>query len=425
MNDLYRNAEEVTSGFAFDEDILKRALMRIYDKSFHPMTDIERNLFNIIWETMNAAVDEGFGDMESSDHDYDFIQELKTNNAVFAAFKVHRTQRDMARLLTDSNGNLKPFEKWVKEVMPIADHQMRHWLKTEYDTAVIRAHHAADWKQFLREKDVFPNLKWVESTSINPGADHRVFWNTILPIEHPFWNEHRPGDRWNCKCDLVSTDEEPTDIPETVSITDEPQMGLKSNPGQDGIIFSDNHPYFPTNCNSCAFYKPTLTDRMRTIFTNRAKDCYNCPYIKGCIDRINAKQEVANAAFAKKQEVKEQNLMPKLDKEPCNSVKSGMLNRTNTVRNTLLKHCHHDYDVDAAVYIWNNPEKLQFVRISPLGEGKDMSLPENQANIKKKQEELKFVEFRLYEFTYKGRTFEVKLALCKKGYEQFYSLIEK
>ena len=294
MNDLYRNAEEVTSGFAFDEDILKRALMRIYDKSFHPMTDIERNLFNAIWESMNAAVDEGFGDMESSDHDYDFMQELKTNNAVFAAFKVHRTQRDMARLLTDSNGNLKPFEEWVKEVMPIADHQMRHWLKTEYDTAVIRAHHAADWKQFLREKDVFPNLKWVESTSINPGADHRVFWNTILPIEHPFWIEHRPGDRWNCKCDLVSTDEEPTDIPETVSIADEPQMGLKSNPGQDGIIFSDNHPYFPNNCNGCAFYKPTITDRMKTIFTNKAKDCYHCKYIKRCIDNIQ-KEDIVKA----------------------------------------------------------------------------------------------------------------------------------
>ena len=42
------------------------------------------------------------------------------NNAVFSAFKVHRMQNDMARLLLDSNGILKPFDKWVQEVLPIA-----------------------------------------------------------------------------------------------------------------------------------------------------------------------------------------------------------------------------------------------------------------------------------------------------------------
>lgn len=300
MDNLYRGAAEVSSGFAFDEEVLKKALINIYSKDFHPMTDIERNLFNAVWETMNDATDEGFGKVEASDHDYDFLQALKENNAVFAAFKVHRTQKDMVRLLTDSNGNLKPFEQWANEVQPIADHQMRHWLRTEYDTAVIRAHHAADWQQFLREKDIFPNLKWMQSTSIHPGADHKIFWNTVLPIEHPFWDEHRPGNRWNCKCDLTSTDEEPTDIPETEKPADEPQKGLKSNPGKDGIIFSDNHPYFPTDCKHCAFYNPTMTDRLKTLFVNKAKDCYRCHFIKKCIndtketDRIKANKAEYN-----------------------------------------------------------------------------------------------------------------------------------
>lgn len=122
-------------------------------------------------------------------------------------FKVHRMQSDMARLLTDSNGDLKPFNQWANDVLPIASHQCGAWLRTEYDTAVVRAHQAADWQQFLREADVLPNLKWMPSTSPNPGADHQLFWNTVRPINDPFWNEHRPGDRWNCKCSLTSTDE--------------------------------------------------------------------------------------------------------------------------------------------------------------------------------------------------------------------------
>lgn len=177
-----------------------------------------------------------------TDPDDDFRDAVMRNNAVFSAFKVHRMQNDMARLLLDSDGNLKPFEQWKNEVMPIASHQVGAWLRTEYDTAVIRAHQAADWQQFEREKDVLPNLRWMPSTSITPGADHKRFWGTVRPIDDAFWSEHRPGDRWNCKCGLSSTDDPVTPIPDFDS-RDKAQDGLENNPGKDGKLFSDNHPY--------------------------------------------------------------------------------------------------------------------------------------------------------------------------------------
>lgn len=152
----------------------------------------------------------------------------------------------MAAQLLDSNGNLKPFEQWKNDVQSIASHQCRAWLQTEYNTAVLRAHQAADWQQFLQEADVLPNLKWMPSTSPNPGADHMPFWGTILPIDDPFWDQHRPGDRWNCKCSLTSTDEPTTPVP-SVAVSQQPkntpQRGLENNPGKDAAIFSDKHPY--------------------------------------------------------------------------------------------------------------------------------------------------------------------------------------
>lgn len=245
MNDLYQfenKDKEVASSFSFDEEVLKKALKNIYSKDFHPMNDIEENMFNSVWETMNDATDKGFQKRTPDDPDYDFYQEIRKNNAVFSAFKVHRAQNDMAALLLDKNGNLKPFEQWMKEVMPIADHQMRHWLRTEYDTAVIRAHQAADWRQFEREKDILPNLKWMPSTSVHPGADHKIFWGTIRPIDDTFWNEHKPGDRWNCKCNLSSTDEKPTPVPGS-GLENKPAPGLDNNPGKDAKLFGDSHPY--------------------------------------------------------------------------------------------------------------------------------------------------------------------------------------
>lgn len=206
------------------------------------MTDIEINLFNEICDRINEAARKGLDESGTVDPDDDFRTAILRNNEVFVAFKVHRMQNDMARLLLDSNGNLKPFEQWRKEVMPIASHQVGQWLRTEYNTAVLRAHQAADWQQFEREKDVLPNLRWMPSTSVNPGKDHMVFWGTVRPIDDPFWNEHRPGDRWNCKCDLSSTDDPVTEIPDFTR-KDNPHPGLDNNPGKDGKLFSDTHPY--------------------------------------------------------------------------------------------------------------------------------------------------------------------------------------
>lgn len=223
--------------------MLRRALLNIYSKDFHPATDIEVNLFNELWAKFNEAAKKGFAKSKAVDPDDDFRTAILRNNAVFSAFKVHRMQNDMARLLLDSNGSLKPFEQWKNEVLPIASHQCGAWLRTEYDTAVLRAHLAADWRQFEREKDVLPNLRWMPSTSVHPGEDHRVFWNTVRPIDDPFWNEHRPGDRWNCKCGLSSTDDPVTPVVDIPNNKDKAQKGLENNPAKDGKLFSDSHPY--------------------------------------------------------------------------------------------------------------------------------------------------------------------------------------
>ena len=295
VNELYYGQQEVStrrgfptsvvaeaSGVSIDDDIIAAALRNIYRRDFNPHTDIEPNLFNAIAHTLGEAVSTAAPSLG----DDPFTHALRHSTDVFSAFKVHRAQNDMAARLLDSNGNLKPFNQWRDEVLPIADHQCHNWLETEYNTAVLRARQAANWQQFQAEKDILPNLKWLPSTSPNPGADHRPFWNTVLPVDHPFWNEHRPGDRWNCKCDLTSTDEPATGVPGGSPAGNNPQPGLKDNPGKSQAVFSDDHPYFPSDCNHCAFYNPTLKARLSTVITARAKDCYNCPYIDGCIDGV-------------------------------------------------------------------------------------------------------------------------------------------
>lgn len=156
-------------------------------------------------------------------------------------------QNDVAAQLIDPiTGRLKSFDQWKRDVKGITDHYCTQWLQTEYDTAVIRAHQAADWKHFLDEADVLPNIRWMPTTSIMPDPLHQHYWEKrlTLPVNHPFWQEHRPGDRWNCKCSLQQTDD-PVNAEALDGYTPPlPMPGLDNNPASDGKLFSDTHPYY-------------------------------------------------------------------------------------------------------------------------------------------------------------------------------------
>lgn len=115
-----------------------------------------------------------------------------------------------------------------------------------------------------------------------------------LPIDDPFWNEHHPGDRWNCKCSLEATDDpvvRPADLEPT-----QPQRGLENNPGKDGHTFSDNHPYFPSDCSHC-FANKGFTNRLKGLFFNQdTKHCHSCSLInnkmKAAADKVRASHDV-------------------------------------------------------------------------------------------------------------------------------------
>lgn len=232
----------MSAGFTFDAGVITEALKNIYEKNFNPMTDIESRLFFEFWDKLNFATNTGLTQSGVNVED-EFRHALRYNNGVFAAFKTHRLQNDMAAFLLDSNGVRRPFKEWVKDAKPIADHQVYTWLKTEYVTAINRATHAANRKQFMSVSAILPNLEWRPSTAADPREIHRLFYGLILPAEHPFWLEHSPGDDWNCQCRLSATDADRTPEDQIPVSLRKAAEGLDNNPAKDGKLFSDSHPY--------------------------------------------------------------------------------------------------------------------------------------------------------------------------------------
>ncbi len=316
-----------------------------------------------------------------------------------------------------------PYRKWLEDVRGIASHHVGAWLRTEYDTVVIRAHNAADRRVFERDKDIMPNLRWMPTTSPTPEGSHRAFWErrVTLPVGHPFWDRHHPGDRWNCKCSLEQTDDPETPVPADGEKADRPQRGLENNPGRDGHIYNDTHPYFPKSCSECDFYrKANLKNRLLGGFTNRKKDCYNCPYIDGCLDRMKGKEMARQELQDERKSLLASGSMgTNTELATYKNLKTKELLPSHKSLKRLVNHCLSLDELDAAKYLWLNPGKLRFVRESPMGEGKDMEDPKAQKNIAKKQER-GIVGYNQYSLKYDGRKWDVKLEEHEKGFEQMY-----
>ncbi len=148
------------------------------------------------------------------------------------------------------------------------------------------------------------------TTSKEPEAVHSEYWRRklTLPVDDPFWEEHHPGDRWNCKCSLEATDD-PIVRPKDMEPT-KPQRGLENNIGKDGHTFSDNHPYFPKGCGSCPFNKG-FKNKMGTFFKNEKKHCYECSKVDNILpvhhELVKAKsliEDVERDMFARKKACK-------------------------------------------------------------------------------------------------------------------------
>ena len=276
--------------FTFDSSIIEAALRNIQSRKLNTRTQIDAGLFREVSRIMVSGVETGY---QAPSGESGFKKQLRTNTEVFAAFKAHRMGRDMASQLLDEDGNVKTFQQFKQDTEGIVDHHVNVWLRTEYDTAIRRAHRAAEMRQFIEEADVFPNIEWLPSTAVNPRESHMPFYNHIWPIDDPFWEKHKPGDEWGCQCGWASTADPVTD---NTGLDDDsvapPSPGLGGNPAKTAQVFSDDHPYFPSDCAHCGIYNASVKNRLASLFYDRKKDCYNCPYLRACIEEMNGLKEL-------------------------------------------------------------------------------------------------------------------------------------
>ncbi len=226
------------------DKIFNRAIQRIYEQHGGTQQLVEKDLYQISNRILGQGVGKTFAaaGVKFGKENADFINQFSTNARVFAAFKNHQQTKEIVSQLIGPDGKLRSFSQFKKEALKISEDYNKVWLQTEYNTAVRSARMAANWIQFQRTKDLYPNLEYMPSVSADPRESHEMLYGIILPIDDPFWDENLPPSDWNCKCSVQAVDSDATDLPDDVP--DVPLV-FQNNPGKSAdMINLVAHPYY-------------------------------------------------------------------------------------------------------------------------------------------------------------------------------------
>lgn len=145
-------------------------------------------------------------------------------------------------------GKVKNWEAFKTDALKLNKLYNLNYLQAEWQTARQAGHHAANWSEYQRNADRYPNLKYATQGDARVRNEHQALKNIIRPVEDPFWDIYYPPNGWRCRCFVVQTTEAANqkEIPK-----DSVKPEFYGNVGKTGQTFSQSppkggkqHPYF-------------------------------------------------------------------------------------------------------------------------------------------------------------------------------------
>lgn len=132
------------------------------------------------------------------------------------------------------------------------------WLDAERSFTANSANSARDWQQFIKDKDIYRNLRFRTMGDENVREEHRALDGVVRPVDDAYWNTHTPPLGFRCRCWLEQTNEPVT---ETAYLSLPEQF--QNNPGSNGIVFNNATSYFSYPDKKTALTVRTNSERMK------------------------------------------------------------------------------------------------------------------------------------------------------------------
>ncbi len=201
---------------------------RIYSEQQNNPELIHKDVYNHTRNVLHKAVDKIYGQPKYTDPEYKKAFDLKQNLSRFAGFKSAFQSKELA----EAQG--------TDQAHDVNNKYHSNWLRTEYVHAVRSSRGAKRWEQLQADKDLYPYLQYMPSTSADPRNEHKKLYGVIKHVDDAFWDTWYPPNDWECKCGTAPMRGDDTGITMPDDIK-EPVKMMRNNPGKSGQIITDDH----------------------------------------------------------------------------------------------------------------------------------------------------------------------------------------
>lgn len=141
-----------------------------------------------------SVLDSSFEKVEMSEA---MRRRLSRSNYIFSGMKAFHELHEAFPSLLDENGDKKPFERFLNDVLSIDRTYNVNYLRAEYNFVSASAEMAARWERFMADGDRY-NLQYRTQKDGKVRPEHAALHGVTLPPSDPFWEEFYPPNGWNC-----------------------------------------------------------------------------------------------------------------------------------------------------------------------------------------------------------------------------------
>ncbi len=190
---------------------------------------VNTDLYRYTRDNLTSAINKVYPGLKYDHPDFDMAMNLRNNASRFAGYK---TAWQVAELRdVDDTDSINSINKKYNT----------NYMRSEYEHTVRSTRAAKNWQKFDQDKDLYPFLEYMPSTSGTPRSEHKKLYGVIKALDDPFWDTWLPPADWGCKCSVQQrrSDKGTTEPPEEIKL---PPQAMRNNPGKDGHIFTDKHP---------------------------------------------------------------------------------------------------------------------------------------------------------------------------------------
>lgn len=244
--------------FKFSQKAVQQLLRAIYNGTV-TQRDLPVMLYYAIADHLKEGLYKGYGATFSSlkkpkmpsgfsTRDLELMTELRTNIYLFSAAKTYQQVRTMSNALIE-NGKIVPFKQFREKASQTYDLYNKTWLQTEYDTAIGQAQAGRKWQIIEQQADVLPLLRYSAVIDSRTSEICKPLDGIVAPVGDAIWKKVAPLNHFNCRCLLMQVSGEKVTNETIKKARVEETEGMmqdlfKMNAGQDGYVFSKQHPYF-------------------------------------------------------------------------------------------------------------------------------------------------------------------------------------